>query len=266
MNPEFYKISCPNCGGGIEFPEHGLGSQIECPHCRKPIVLKQQLLATSRISKQKLVFGMLAAMCLAAMVVFGWNKFSKEKEIEKAKSEICNQFAFQLSSLITTLKDKSSLQYGIPHYLSFFDTNYRMYGGALSNDEQKHLNKLIDELQSAQFFAKKSDKEGMFADLSDEDKQMINHCDLSSNTRVWFLWLTSFDKKHPLVQIERQTLIHAGFDPDSTGGFQACSSYIDSLVAKAKAEKTAYNATACLDIMVERSGKSAGELFNELTK
>ena len=50
MNSEFYKMSCPNCGGGIEFPEHGLGSQIKCPHCQKPVVLKQQLLATVRVS------------------------------------------------------------------------------------------------------------------------------------------------------------------------------------------------------------------------
>lgn len=30
---------CQHCGGGIEFPEHGVGAEIECPHCERSITL-----------------------------------------------------------------------------------------------------------------------------------------------------------------------------------------------------------------------------------
>ena len=30
---------CQHCGGGIEFPQHGVGAEIECPHCKCSIVL-----------------------------------------------------------------------------------------------------------------------------------------------------------------------------------------------------------------------------------
>jgi hypothetical protein len=30
---------CQHCGGGIEFPKHGVGAEIECPHCNRPIRL-----------------------------------------------------------------------------------------------------------------------------------------------------------------------------------------------------------------------------------
>lgn len=39
METEFLKMSCPFCSGGIEFPTHGEGSVIPCPHCGKDIVL-----------------------------------------------------------------------------------------------------------------------------------------------------------------------------------------------------------------------------------
>jgi|ERR1039457_727623 hypothetical protein len=40
MNSKFYKMSCPSCGGGIEFPAHGIGELIDCPHCQKPVCLE----------------------------------------------------------------------------------------------------------------------------------------------------------------------------------------------------------------------------------
>ncbi|HEY5505187.1 MAG TPA: hypothetical protein VIK28_08510, partial [Sedimentisphaerales bacterium] len=30
---------CPYCSGLIEFPEHGAGEMIDCPHCKRAIVL-----------------------------------------------------------------------------------------------------------------------------------------------------------------------------------------------------------------------------------
>ena len=36
---ECFKIHCPNCGAGIEFPAHGVGDEIECPHCKRVIIL-----------------------------------------------------------------------------------------------------------------------------------------------------------------------------------------------------------------------------------
>ena len=30
---------CQHCDGGIEFPQHGVGAEIECPHCKRSIRL-----------------------------------------------------------------------------------------------------------------------------------------------------------------------------------------------------------------------------------
>ncbi len=38
-SPEFYKIECGHCGGGIEFPAHGSGEVILCPHCAEEVIL-----------------------------------------------------------------------------------------------------------------------------------------------------------------------------------------------------------------------------------
>lgn len=36
----YFKMSCPNCGGHIEFPVHGIGLGIACPHCAAAITLQ----------------------------------------------------------------------------------------------------------------------------------------------------------------------------------------------------------------------------------
>lgn len=35
----YIKSECPHCGGVIEFPEHGAGEVIDCPHCTEKIEL-----------------------------------------------------------------------------------------------------------------------------------------------------------------------------------------------------------------------------------
>jgi hypothetical protein len=35
-----FKDDCPNCSGRIEFPVHGLGEEVACPHCQQSIVLR----------------------------------------------------------------------------------------------------------------------------------------------------------------------------------------------------------------------------------
>lgn len=42
---KFLTIHCVFCSGGIEFPEHGLGTQIPCPHCQKTITLLRPAVA-----------------------------------------------------------------------------------------------------------------------------------------------------------------------------------------------------------------------------
>jgi hypothetical protein len=39
-NVSYIKTLCPLCGGSIEFPEHGAGQWVECPHCIKKIQLQ----------------------------------------------------------------------------------------------------------------------------------------------------------------------------------------------------------------------------------
>jgi len=35
----YFKNYCPKCGGGIEFPAHGVGRSVPCPHCKTSIPL-----------------------------------------------------------------------------------------------------------------------------------------------------------------------------------------------------------------------------------
>jgi len=37
--PGYITNNCQYCGGGIEFPDHGVGAEIECPHCARLIRL-----------------------------------------------------------------------------------------------------------------------------------------------------------------------------------------------------------------------------------
>lgn len=41
MTDGFIKSNCRVCGGSIEFPTHGLGEWIDCPHCSSKIQLSQ---------------------------------------------------------------------------------------------------------------------------------------------------------------------------------------------------------------------------------
>ena len=289
-NVDFITCLCTNCSGRIEFPASGVGMEIECPHCKlqtklyqpsAPLKKSGQPEIAGRSPKQKLVVGSLIAICLAILICVGWSKYNTakvERVATNARRELHNEFAFQFSSLLTTLKYQpskqsgfepsyeASLQYGVQPYLDYFDTNIRMYGGWLNSDEQDQLNRLIDELQGIQFFAKKSNKEGMFARLSDEDKQMITHCNLSSDKRVWNAYLVSIEKNHPIIEAFRQSLIEGGFDPDSAEGMKACFDYANSVMEKARAEKTAYDAMACVDIMVDKTTNTVSHLFDDFTQ
>ena len=40
----YFKANCPACDGSIEFPAHGLGERIDCPHCNRNIELKRKAL------------------------------------------------------------------------------------------------------------------------------------------------------------------------------------------------------------------------------
>lgn len=37
--PDYLTIRCQFCGGGIEFPSHGISAEIPCPHCAKTVTL-----------------------------------------------------------------------------------------------------------------------------------------------------------------------------------------------------------------------------------
>jgi hypothetical protein len=38
---DYLICDCERCKNGIEFPAHGLGRRISCPHCGAPVTLKQ---------------------------------------------------------------------------------------------------------------------------------------------------------------------------------------------------------------------------------
>ncbi len=38
--PKYFRIQCPECSDGIEFPANGVGEEISCPHCQRAIVLR----------------------------------------------------------------------------------------------------------------------------------------------------------------------------------------------------------------------------------
>ncbi|GDY23457.1 hypothetical protein LBMAG56_48040 [Verrucomicrobiota bacterium] len=45
--PRFLKCSCAYCGGHIEFPAHGVGMEINCPHCGQSTLLAAPALPSS---------------------------------------------------------------------------------------------------------------------------------------------------------------------------------------------------------------------------
>src|SRR4051812_12958678 len=38
---EYLSCDCEHCKNGIEFPAHGIGRRISCPHCGAPVTLKK---------------------------------------------------------------------------------------------------------------------------------------------------------------------------------------------------------------------------------
>src|SRR2546421_2888690 len=40
MSERYVTTHCKHCGGGIEFPDDGIGAEIACPHCEQPIKLE----------------------------------------------------------------------------------------------------------------------------------------------------------------------------------------------------------------------------------
>src|SRR5436190_6734142 len=58
----FLKCFCSACRGPIEFPTHGLGQEVACPHCGKSVMLS----ASTPRRKHR---WMLWAMCLLVLAV-----------------------------------------------------------------------------------------------------------------------------------------------------------------------------------------------------
>jgi len=65
---DFIKSNCRACGGPIEFPAHGLGEWIDCPHCNSNI----QLQRTARVRRGHAV----AFLCI--LLLFGTGVFIHE--------------------------------------------------------------------------------------------------------------------------------------------------------------------------------------------
>jgi len=99
MDSQYLSCRCAWCSGKIEFPEHGLGQHIECPHCQKTTRLKRprKVLVTEW-------FYAFTALCLIAGVFFLFA--SKDESASARASELGGNisalfFWFSLLSFIS---------------------------------------------------------------------------------------------------------------------------------------------------------------------
>jgi hypothetical protein len=90
---KFLKCACANCGGRIEFPAHGVGSTIPCPHCNFPteLVLETPVVATAvaRRSKKWFIAGAVilavGAIAITAILVTARRLMDKAREKNEAE-------------------------------------------------------------------------------------------------------------------------------------------------------------------------------------
>ena len=62
---EYLSCDCEKCKNGIEFPAHGVGRRINCPHCGAPVTLKNgAVIATAAQSLSKKEAGVVEAQFL----------------------------------------------------------------------------------------------------------------------------------------------------------------------------------------------------------
>ena len=88
MSNSYFLTFCQHCDGSIEFPAHGLGEKVDCPHCGREIDLRELSLAT----RSKKLLGLLkfnqlngawiALLCVLAVcgtALFIYNDFKADK-------------------------------------------------------------------------------------------------------------------------------------------------------------------------------------------
>ena len=49
----YLKMSCPGCGGHVQFPEEAIGLTVDCPHCNAPFLLEDPKSIYGWMQKQK---------------------------------------------------------------------------------------------------------------------------------------------------------------------------------------------------------------------
>lgn len=98
----YIKISCPDCGGHVEFPEDGIGMTIDCPHCAQPLLLKPPIIFDPA---EKLTFNCLRCLCTFARTyeearqgVFCTICGQEKDSVEMTKLEILKLFKHALNS------------------------------------------------------------------------------------------------------------------------------------------------------------------------
>lgn len=100
---------CPHCAGHIEFPTHGIGEEIECPHCGRRTILQQQKQLKQKhqlnTGRRSVIPFVAAGIALILAVGFGGNLFSVAKERHKARQAV----KVELIALKVGLRDGLSL-------------------------------------------------------------------------------------------------------------------------------------------------------------
>jgi hypothetical protein len=124
---------------------------------------------------------------------------------------------------------------------------------------------LLTDLFFPEFFAKTAEEEGSFARLRDVDRQILSRCGLLSNQAIWRAFLSGIEENHPIIQRFRQGLIDLDLNPDSPAALEAQLSFAKEQTERARSEKSAYDASACLRLMVERSHRTADGLFARIS-
>jgi len=86
---KFFKLHCPKCGGGIEYPSDAAGAAIDCPHCQLRLTLPAQRRGA------RIVFIGLAIAVLVVVGLFLW------RQKQKAGQEFARKTAAERQTTVT---------------------------------------------------------------------------------------------------------------------------------------------------------------------
>lgn len=143
------KTRCVHCRGKIEFPAHGVGEWIECPHCSETTVLRKR----NWFARPIFVILLIAAMGITAACVYEWRQDTLRaqadvRETIAADLARLDSLEFQLS-LAQREREWEQIQTRKAETQRFFRPEIDWEQRAAQRREQARHDEIVSEMQEA---------------------------------------------------------------------------------------------------------------------